>query len=297
MNILISGASGLIGTALKNALLSKGHTVYPLLRKNLPGEPFYWLPAENIIHLDESIHIDTVINLAGENIADGRWNDTRKNNILNSRVNGTRLLSSAIASLKNKPSLFISGSAIGFYGDTADRSVDESSQSGSDFLAEVATKWEQATQPAEDAGIRTVHIRTGVVLSPLGGVLQKIVPPFKMGLGGVIGNGQQYMSWVSLNDVISMIQFIIENNMISGPVNLVSKNPVINESFTKTLGKVLNRPTLIPLPAIAARVMFGEMADALLLSGTRVMPNKLKIAGYKYIDEDLESALRSLLKV
>lgn len=296
MNILISGASGLIGTALKNSLLSKGHTVYPLVRKNIPGEPFYWLPAEDMIHLDETIHIDTVINLAGENIADGRWNADKKNNILNSRVNSTRLLSSALAGLKNRPSLYISGSAIGFYGDTKDRSVDESSSPGSDFLSDVAIKWEQATRTAQDAGIRTVHIRTGVVLSPLGGVLQKIVPPFKMGLGGIIGNGQQYMSWVSLREVISMIQFIIENEMISGPVNLVSKNPVTNADFTKTLGKVLNRPTLIPLPATVARVMFGEMADALLLSGTRVMPSKLKTAGYKYIDEDLESTLRSLLK-
>jgi uncharacterized protein len=295
MNILITGSSGLIGTALKESLISMGHTVFPMQRSESCIEPFYWQPSENIIKFDESIQIDTVIHLAGANIAGGRWNDKRKKIILDSRVIGTNLLVNALAKLQNKPKVLISGSAIGFYGDTGDGWVDESSNPGTGFLSNVCQRWEKATEPASEAGIRTVHMRIGVVLSLLGGALKKMLLPFKLGLGGIVGNGSQYMSWVSIDDITSMIQFIIENETINGAVNLVSKNPITNKAFTKTLGSVLSRPTVFPLPAFAARMVFGEMADSLLLSSTRVFPKKLSEAGYKYINDDLEKTIKSLL--
>ena len=295
MNILITGSSGLIGTALKKSLSAAGHSVFPLIRKNLPGEPFCWSPAEKIIHLDDSIKIDAVINLAGVNIADKRWNQQRKMQILNSRENATQLLSNALAHLTDKPKVLISGSAIGFYGDSDDESVDEDSPAGSGFLSEVAIRWEQATQPAEQAGIRTVHIRTGVVLSPHGGILKQMMLPFSLGLGGIVGNGRQYLSCVSINELTRMMQYILDNESISGAVNLVSRKPVRNIEFTRALGKALHRPTIFPLPAAVARIMFGEMADALLLSSTRVYPSRLATAGYQFIDDDLEKTLTSLL--
>jgi uncharacterized protein (TIGR01777 family) len=295
MNILITGSSGLIGTALKKSLAAAGHSVFPLVRKNLPGEPFYWSPAEKIIHLDDSIKIDAVINLAGVNIADKRWNQQRKMQILNSRENATQLLSNALAHLTDKPKVFISASAIGFYGDTGEKSVDENSPAGSGFLAEVAIRWEQATLPAEQAGIRTVHIRTGVVLSTHGGILKQMMLPFSLGLGGIVGNGKQYLSCVSINELTDMMQFILDNESISGAVNLVSRKPVRNIEFTRALGKALHRPTIFPLPAAIARIMFGEMADALLLSSTRVYPARLEQAGYPFLDDDLEKTLKSLL--
>ena len=295
MNILISGSTGLIGTALKNTLNSAGHSVYPLHRNMAGGVPFYWSPTKNSIHLDETIQLDIVVHLAGENIADSRWTKEKKREIIQSREDGTRILCHALANLSHKPALLISGSAIGFYGETGSDIVDENSHAGTGFLAEIAQRWEAATQAAEQAGIKTVHIRTGLVLSPLGGVLQRMLLPVKMGLGGKVGNGQQYMSWVSISDMINMIQFIIENNSLQGPVNMVSKNPVTNSTFIKTLGKVLNRPTFFPLPAFMARLLFGEMADPLLLSSTRVYPAKLEAAGYEFINDDLESALKDLL--
>jgi len=295
MNILITGSSGLIGTALKDSLSSNGHEVFRMLRSQPNAEPFYWQPFENTINFDDSIYIEAVIHLAGANIADGRWNDKKKKNILESREIGTSLLSNALSKLQNKPKVLISGSAIGFYGNTEFQTVDESNNPGSDFLSDVCQRWEEATRPASGAGIRTVHIRMGVVLSSLGGVLQKMIVPFKMGLGGIIGNGQHYMSWVSINDITSMIQYIINNESIAGAVNLVSRKPITNYTFTKTLGSVLNRPTFFPLPAFVVRMIFGEMADGLLLSSKRVLPKKLEEAGYKFIDEDLEKTLRSLL--
>lgn len=297
MNILITGSSGLVGTALKTSLLANGHTIYAMPRNKRGNVPFYWRPTANIIQYDESVRIDAVINLAGENIAEGRWNSKRKNIILNSRIQTTDLLSTTLAGLAHKPKVFISASAIGYYGNTGDQIVDENSHSGSDFLSEVARKWEQATRPASEAGIRTVHLRTGAVLSADGGMLNKMLMPFKMGLGGIIGNGQQYISWVSINDVVSMIQYLIENESLVGPVNLVAKQATTNYIFTKTLGAVLKRPTIFPLPAMMARIIFGEMADALLLSSTRVKPVKLQDAGYEFLDNDLEQALISLLKI
>lgn len=295
MNILITGSSGLIGTHLMDVLTSNGHKVLRMLRSHPDDQAFYWDPSAGIIRLDDSIDIDAVINLAGPSIADGRWSDKRKKLILDSRVDGTRLLSETLAEMRNKPKVFISGSAIGYYGDTGDQVVDEDSDPGSGFLADVAQHWEEATRTASEAGIRTVNIRTGVVLSPEGGMLDKLLLPFKMGLGGIIGSGQQYLSWVSLSEIVNMIHFILENESIAGPVNLVSKQPVTNYTFTKTLGSVLKRPTLIPLPAYAVKLAFGEMGEELLLSGARVLPNRLIEEGYKFKDVDLKATLASFL--
>lgn len=285
----------MIGNALTEALTDEGNKVYPLVRNEHTNAPFYWQPEKNIIHLDESIEIDAVIHLAGANIADKRWSEKRKEEILNSRENGTRLLAEELSKLKHKPGLLISGSAIGFYGDTGDTIADENSQAGTGFLSEVAVKWEQATRAAEQAGIRTVHMRTGVVLSPDGGILKQMRVPFSLGLGGIVGDGKQYLSCVSIDDVVSMIQFLLKNKSIDGPVNLVSRKPVTNREFTRALASALHRPAFFPLPAPAARIMFGEMADALLLSSTRVLPARLQAAGYQFKDQGLEATLKSLL--
>ncbi|MFT4612956.1 MAG: hypothetical protein ACI9NT_000089 [Bacteroidia bacterium] len=295
MNILITGSSGLVGTHLMGVLAASGHKVQRMLRGEAGEQSFFWDPTRGTIHFDEAIKIDAVIHLAGESIANGRWSDERKKRILESRESSTLLLSESLATLKHRPAVLISGSAIGYYGDTDTRIVDEDNAQGTGFLAEVSERWEKATKPASDAGIRTVHIRTGVVLSPNGGMLQKLLLPFKMGLGGIVGSGQQYLSWVSINDIASMIQFLLENESMSGAVNLVSKQPVTNYTFTKTLGSVLNRPTVFPLPSWVARLVFGEMADALLLSSTRVLPKRLSEAGYNFIDVDLDKTLQSLL--
>ena len=295
MNILLTGSTGLIGTALTRHLQTLGHTIYPLYRNPSTEKSHYWNPDKDQIHLDDEIKLDAVIHLAGENIADSRWSQKKKDSILNSRVHGTRLLAETISQLEHRPELLISGSAIGFYGDTGDNIVDEDSPRGTGFLSDIATQWEDATQAAEDAGIRTIHIRTGIVLSPEGGVLQKMLFPFSMGLGGVVGNGQQYMSWISIDDVVGVIDTMLANNEMAGPYNLVTPNPVTNYSFTKSLGKVLRRPTVSPLPAFMARMMFGEMADALLLSSSRVATTRLKSAGYTFADSDLTETLSRLL--
>ncbi len=295
MNILLTGSGGLIGNALTQYLGSQGHHIYPLHRNPSSEKKHYWFPEENRIHLDDEIKLDAVIHLAGENIADSRWSKKKKDRILNSRVHGTRLLAETISELKHRPELLISGSAIGYYGDTSDNIVDEDSARGKGFLSDVATQWEAATQAAEDAGIRTIHLRTGIVLSPDGGVLQKMLLPFNMGLGGVVGNGKQYMSWISIDDVVRIIDHMINDEQLSGPYNLVAPQPVTNYDFTKSLGRALHRPTISPLPTFAARMMFGEMADALLLSSSRVSSKRLNSLGYKFIDNDLEHALSRLL--
>ena len=294
MNILLTGSTGLIGRALTAQLTRQGHNIFPLHRNPASEKKHYWFPDENRIHLDDEIKLDTVIHLAGENIADSRWSQKKKDRILNSRVHGTRLLSEAITGLKHKPGLLISGSAIGYYGDTGDNTVDEDNDRGTGFLSDVASQWESATQAAEDAGIRTIHIRTGIVLSPEGGVLQKMLLPFNMGLGGVVGNGKQYMSWISIDDVIHIIDHMLNNDQLAGPYNLVAPQPVTNYTCTKSLGRALHRPTISPLPAFVARMMFGEMADALLLSSSRVAATRLNSTGYAFFDKQLDQTLSRL---
>jgi len=281
MNIAISGSHGLIGSALKKALEARGDTVYRLSRDfsktiNFSG-------------------IDAVIHLAGESIAEGRWNTEKKKRIENSRVEGTRLLAQQISESSHQPKVFISASAIGYYGNRGSMELDETSQPGSDFLSTVCRKWESSAKAVEQAGIRTALIRTGIVLSEKGGALKKMLPPFKMGAGGILGNGNQYMSWIALDDMISAIMYIMEKSSLFGPVNLVAPHPKTNKDFTKTLGKVIKRPTIMPLPAFAARLLFGEMADALLLSSTRVVPKKLIDAGYSFEYPELQPALEHIL--
>ncbi|HAB55134.1 MAG TPA: TIGR01777 family protein [Cellvibrionales bacterium] len=299
MNILITGATGLIGTALSTALTAEGHNVYALSRDSVADAikpaPFYWQPKQKIIRFDSSISIDIVINLAGENIADRRWTANSKATIWQSRIDSTQLLSETLAKLNNKPSLLISASAIGFYGDTGSNIVDERSSAGNEFLADLSVAWEQATAAASAAGIRTVHLRTGIVLSPNGGALKQMLLPFKLGLGGAFGNGQQYMSCIGLHEAVNIIQFIMAQESIHGAVNMVAPEAVTNKVFTKTLGAVLKRPTIFTVPVPIAKFAFGEMADHLLLTGARVKPSVLIEHGYTFSDKDLTSTLERVL--
>ena len=282
MNIMISGSNGLIGGNLKNALTHQGHNIIRLSRDF--SKP-----------IDFS-NVDVVIHLAGENIAQKRWSEDQKNKIKNSRLIGTKQLSDQLAASEHKPSLFISSSATGYYGDRKDKDLDENSEPGTGFLPEVCVEWENSTKSAENAGIRTVHIRTGIVLSKEGGALKKMLPPFLFGAGGILGDGKQFMSWISIKDEINAILFIINNQTITGPVNLTAPNPVNNYEFTKILGKVIKRPTIAPLPGFIARLMFGEMADAILLTGNKVYPKKLIDAGFSFEHSTLDKALESVLK-
>lgn len=295
MNILISGASGLIGTALMQHLEQQGHTVYQLHRDKQIGS-FYWKPEFGHIHLDSRIHLDAVINLNGVNIGDKPWTQARKKAILDSRIQSTQVLAEAISKRSQKPSVFISASAIGFYGDTGSEWADENSASGKNFLSDISKHWEQASRAAKDAGIRTVNIRTGVVLAKRGGALAKMLLPFKLGLGGRIGDGQQYISWISLTDEIRAIEHILQNNNISGPVNLTAPEPVTNEEFTKALGRVLKRPTVFPMPAFIVKLIFGEMGELLLLGSNRINSKVLQDNGFEFQDPDVESALQSAVK-
>jgi uncharacterized protein (TIGR01777 family) len=281
MNIYLSGSNGLVGTAVKSALEAEGHSVTGLGRDF--SKP-----------LDFS-GVDAVIHLAGENIAEGRWNAAKKARIKDSRLVGTRKLAEQLAASEYKPAVFISASATGFYGDTGSETITESSAAGTGFLPEVCVQWEASTKPAEEAGIRTVHLRTGIVLSKKGGALKKMLPPFLLGGGGILGSGKQFMSWITLADMVGAIKFAIENDSLHGPVNLTAPNPVDNTEFTKVLGRVIKRPTIAPLPGFAAKLIFGEMADAILLSGTKVLPTKLTEAGYSFTHATLEPALRDVM--
>ncbi len=296
MNILISGPNGFIGSPLTEKLKQSGHEVY-FLTRNKTDQPnsFYWKPTEGIIELDEAIPFDTVIHLAGEGIANRRWTDSQKKKIKESRVLGTKLLSEKIAQLEHKPALLISASATGYYGDRADEDLTESSAPGESYLADVCNKWEKSTEAAGSAGIRVVQTRFGIVLGLKGGALKKMLLPFKMGVGGIIGNGKQFWSWIALEDVIEIILFIMENDSLSGAVNCVSPQPVTNYEFTKVLGKVLHRPTFFPMPGFIAKAALGEMADALLLCSAKVHPEKLLAANYPFRQTDLEQALKSIL--
>jgi len=278
---MISGSNGLIGGNLKNVLTQQGHNIIGLSRDFSKPIDF--------------TDVDVVIHLAGENIAQKRWSEDQKNKIKNSRLIGTKQLSDQLAASEHKPSLFISSSATGYYGDRKDEDLDENSYPGTGFLPEVCVEWENSTKSAEDAGIRTVHIRTGIVLSKEGGALKKMLPPFLFGAGGILGNGKQFMSWISIKDEINAILFIINNQTLNGPVNLTAPNPVNNYEFTKVLGKVIKRPTVAPLPGFIARIMFGEMADAILLTGNKVYPKKLIDAGFAFEHSTLDKALKSIL--
>jgi hypothetical protein len=295
MRVLIAGASGLVGSALIPALEAEGADVTRLVRSSAGAGEIEWHPNIDQIDGTQLEGFDAVINLAGENIAAGRWTDEVKRKIHDSRVNGTRLLSEAIARLKQRPAVFLCASATGIYGDRGDETLDEQSESGSGFLAGVCREWEQATEPALQAGVRTVTLRFGPILAREGGMLAKLLTPFKMGMGGKVGSGKQYISWVAIDDVVNAIKLALNDASLRGPLNIVSPNPVTNEVFTKTLGHVLSRPTALAMPAFAVRLAFGEMADEMLLTSQRVIPKKLNDAGYEFLQPELEGALRKHL--
>jgi hypothetical protein len=297
MNVLVTGSTGLVGSTLVSFLTTGGHQVTRLVRHapRAGQAEVQWDPAAGSIATPGLEGIDAVVHLAGESIASGRWSAEKKAKIRDSRVQGTRVLCEALAQLVTPPKVLVSASAIGYYGDRGDEVLRENSRPGRDFLADVCQAWEAATAPAAQRGIRVVNVRIGIVLSSAGGALGKMLLPFKMGAGGVIGSGQQYMSWIALDDLVGVIHHALITDSLQGPVNAVAPHPVTNSAFTKTLGRVLRRPTLMPLPAFAARAVFGEMADALLLASTRVEPAKLKDSGYDFRYPDLEGALRHVL--
>jgi uncharacterized protein len=292
MKVLIAGASGLVGSALIPKLESEGAEVTRLVRSSpAGGGEIEWHPNNDQLDANQLEGFDAIMNFAGENIAAGRWTDEQKRKIHDSRVNGTHLLSEAIGKLKGRPAVFLCASATGIYGDRGDEMLDEESDSGGGFLAGVCREWEEATEPAIRGGVRTVNLRFGPILARDGGMLAKLLTPFKMGMGGKVGSGKQYISWVAIDDVVEAIKLALHNDSLRGPLNIVSPNPVTNEVFTKTLGHVLSRPTALAMPAFAVRLAFGEMADEMLLVSQRVRPKKLSDAGYEFQCPELEDAL------
>ncbi|PYS63957.1 MAG: TIGR01777 family protein [Acidobacteria bacterium] len=289
MKILVAGASGLVGSALIPSLESDGAEINRLVRSSPKANEIEWHPNHGGIDATRLEGFDAIINLAGENIAEGRWTDEKKRKIRDSRVDGTHLLSEAIAKLATKPRVFLCASATGFYGDRDDEFLDETSDSGGGFLANVCRDWEGATESAAKAGVRVVNLRFGPILAREGGMLGKMLTPFKLGMGGKVGSGKQ------IDDVVGASKLALPDESIHGPLNVVSPNPVTNEEFTKTLGEVLSRPTVMSIPAFAARLAFGEMADEMLLVSQRVAPKKLNEAGYQFKHPELESALRHYL--
>lgn len=296
MHILVSGSHGLIGSALIPFLKGQSHQVSRLVRQTpkQQGE-IHWDPIAGSIDAASLDGLAVVVHLAGENIASGRWTAARKATIRDSRVRGTRLLSESVAKLGRPPRVLVSASAIGYYGNRGDERLTETSHAGSGFLCDVCQEWEGATEPALKRGIRVVSLRIGVVLSPKGGALAKMLPPFRMGVGGKIGGGNQHMSWIAIDDLVGIIAQALSADALAGPVNAVAPNPVTNAEFTKALGRVLGRPTFFPMPAFAARLAFGEMADELLLASARVEPTKLLAGGYRFQFPKLEPALCHLL--
>jgi uncharacterized protein (TIGR01777 family) len=295
MKIVISGASGLIGTQLVAKLSSSGHDVVRLVRRSPKSGEIQWNPKSGTLDAAALEGTDAVIHLSGAGIGDKRWTDGYRKEILDSRTATTALLAKTMASLSRKPSVFLSGSAIGIYGARNDEQLTEVSTHGTGFLAEVCEQWEAAAKPAVDAGIRTVYLRTGIVLSPKGGALKKLLPLFKLGVGGKFGNGKQWQSWISIDDEIGAIEHLLTAN-VSGAVNLTAPNPVTNAEFTKVLASVLKRPAIVPVPTFAPKILLGgELADALLFTGQRVIPAALNASGYMFKHTTLESAFRSLL--
>ncbi|MDX6385387.1 MAG: uncharacterized protein QOK48_2960 [Blastocatellia bacterium] len=295
MKVLIAGASGLVGSALIPALEAEGDTIIRLVRTSPGSGEIEWHPNNDQINAAAVEGFDAIINLSGENIAGGRWTDELKKKIHDSRIYGTHLLSETMAKLKQKPEVFLCASATGIYGDRGDETLDEHSDSGGGFLAGVCREWEQATEPASAAGIRTVNMRFGPILAREGGMLAKLLTPFKMGMGGKVGSGKQFVSWVAIEDVVEAIKLALHSEAVRGPLNIVSPNPVTNEIFTKTLGHVLGRPTALAMPAFAVRLAFGEMADEMLLASQKVMPKKLNDLGYEFQQPELEEALKKHL--
>ncbi len=297
MHVLVSGSGGLVGSALVSTLLADGHQVTRLVRfPRQTGQPeVLWNPATGQLDLSSVHGLDGVVHLAGDSLAGGRWTAARKASIRSSRVDGTRLLSQALQRLAHPPQVLVSASAIGYYGDRGTDTLDEASAPGQGFLPDLCREWEAEAASAGAHGIRVVCLRFGVILSAAGGALTKMLPPFRLGLGGVLGNGQQYMSWVALDDVLGAIRTALGNASLQGPVNVTAPAAVTNRDFTNTLSRVLRRPAMLPVPASVLRLLLGELADAALLASARVTPAKLLAAGYAFRYPALEGALRHLL--
>lgn len=292
MRVVVTGSSGLIGSALLLALQSEGHTVLRMLRKPADsGSTIFWAPDQGKIDAKALEGVDAVVHLAGESIAKGRWTKEKKKRIRESRIQGTTLLSKTIASLAQRPAVLISSSALGYYGDRGVEVLTEMSEPGTGFLADVCKDWEASTQAASECGVRVVNLRTGIVLSPRGGALAEMLPFFRWGLGGKLGSGNQYMSWIDLDDMVRIIQFALATPSLQGPVNSVSAEPVSNSDFTHALGCVLRRPTVFAVPAPAAKLKFGEMAEALLLSSARLHPARLVESGFEFHYPEIQGAL------
>lgn len=295
MRILLSGSTGLIGSALLPYLKAEGHEIACLVRSDTE-DSVRWDPDKGQIERSRLDGTDAVVHLAGENIATGRWTAAKKARIRNSRVEGTRLIAESLAQMANPPRVMVSASAVGYYGDRGDEVLREESAPGGRFLSDVCRQWESATDPAIRKGIRVIQFRTGIVLSRKGGALAKMLLPFKMGVGGKIGSGRQYMSWITLDDLCAAVLHCIQTDALHGPVNAVSPSPVTNMEFTKILGRVLSRPSIFPMPAFAVRIALGRMADELLLASTRVEPAKLISTRFKFRHEKLENALKEILQ-
>lgn len=290
--IVISGASGFIGSAVANTLRERGDRVRALVRPGHSSEDgIFWDPAGGTIDQRALEGADAIVHLAGESVAAGRWNEQRKQAIRESRVRGTSLIASAVARLRRKPQVLISASAVGFYGDRGDELLDEASPRGADFLSEVVQAWEAAAQAARDAAVRVAHPRFGLVLAPEGGALAKMVLPFKLGLGAKLGTGKQWMSWVALDDVVAAILAVLDRDDLAGAFNVTAPEPVTNEEFTRALAQALRRPAPFTVPAFAARLAFGEMADSALLSGARVLPKRLLESGFAFAHPQLQPYL------
>lgn len=296
LHVAISGASGLIGTTLRESLAGAGHRVTALVRRAPgPGE-IRWDPTGGGLDPDSLRGVDSVVHLAGENLAEGGWSEARKRKILDSRKLGTRLLAEAMARATGGPRTLVSASAIGYYGERGDELLTEASPPGTGFLPEVCVAWEEATRPAAEAGVRVVRLRTGLVLTPAGGLLQRVLLPFRLGLGGRLGHGQQWMSWISEGDLIAVYRHALEGRL-TGPVNAVAPGAVRNEEFTRVLAKLLHRPAVMVVPRTALRLVYGQMADEAILASTRVAPTALQASGFEFKHPELGPALAHLFRV
>ncbi|MES2678217.1 MAG: TIGR01777 family oxidoreductase [Pseudomonadota bacterium] len=295
MSYLITGATGFVGKKLIANLLQNQQKIIVLTRSKSKAEKLFGNQVrviENLTEISNSEKIDHIINLAGEPIADKRWNEKQKEILVNSRIQNTQNIINLISRLEQKPTTLISASAIGFYGSRGDEELDENSSAGQEFTSDLCQKWEKCANQASSFGVRVCLTRFGIVLGKNGGALAKMLPAFKLGLGGKIGDGQQFMSWIDIDDLVAAINFLIQNQNLSGVFNFTAPNPITNQQFTKTLAKTLNRPAFFNMPALAVKILFGQMGEDLLLNGQKVLPKRLLASEFKFVCESLESALR-----